>query len=96
MREIISIQAGQCGNQIGLKFWETVSEEHGVENGTFSGSSKATQLERIDVYYNEGANGRYVPRAVLMDLEPGVIDSIRATPTGHTFRPDSFVFGQNG
>jgi tubulin beta len=24
------VQAGQCGNQIGAKFWEVVAEEHGV------------------------------------------------------------------
>ena len=30
MREIVHIQAGKCGNQIGAKFWETVSDEHGV------------------------------------------------------------------
>lgn len=96
MREIVSIQAGQCGNQIGAKFWETVCEEHGIEaNGTYSGSS-STQLERINVYFNEAANKRYVPRAVLMDLEPGVVDSIRSTPTGKIFRPDSYVNGQSG
>ena len=25
VREIVHIQTGQCGNQIGLAFWETVS-----------------------------------------------------------------------
>ena len=30
MREIVSIQGGQCGNQIGSKFWEVISDEHGV------------------------------------------------------------------
>jgi hypothetical protein len=25
MREIVHIQAGQCGNQIGAKFWEVCS-----------------------------------------------------------------------
>ena len=28
-REIVHIQAGQCGNQIGAKFWEIISDEHG-------------------------------------------------------------------
>ena len=31
MREIVSIQAGQCGNQIGAKFWEVIADEHGIE-----------------------------------------------------------------
>ena len=30
MREIVHIQAGQCGNQIGAKFWEIISDEHGI------------------------------------------------------------------
>lgn len=25
------IQVGQCGNQIGSKFWEVISDEHGVD-----------------------------------------------------------------
>jgi tubulin beta len=54
------------------------------------------QLERINVYFNEASGGRYVPRAVLLDLEPGTMDSIRAGPIGAVFRPDNFVFGQSG
>ena len=27
MREIVHIQGGQCGNQIGAKFWEVISDE---------------------------------------------------------------------
>ncbi|KAJ6341806.1 hypothetical protein OIU78_009870 [Salix suchowensis] len=45
---------------------------------------------------NEANGGRYVPRAVLMDLEPGTMDSLRTGPYGQIFRPDNFVFGQNG
>ena len=40
--------------------------------------------------------GKYVPRAVLLDLEPGTMNSIRASPYGASFRPDNFVFGQSG
>jgi len=54
------------------------------------------QLERINVYYNEATGGKYVPRAVLVDLEPGTMDSVRSGPFGQIFRPDNFVFGQSG
>jgi tubulin beta len=47
-------------------------------------------LERINVYYNEATGGKYVPRAVLVDLEPGTMDSVRAGPYGQLFRPDNF------
>ena len=73
MREIVHIQAGQCGNQVGAKFWEVMSDEHGVDpTGAYCGDSDL-QLERINVFYNEASGGRYVPRAILMDLEPGTM-----------------------
>lgn len=48
------------------------------------------------MYYNEASCGRFVPRGVLMDLEPGTMDSVRSGPFGQIFRPDNFVFGQSG
>ncbi|XP_071385855.1 tubulin beta-1 chain isoform X8 [Centroberyx affinis] len=96
MREIVHLQAGQCGNQIGAKFWEVISDEHGIDpTGTYHGDSDL-QLDRISVYYNEASGGKYVPRAVLVDLEPGTMDSVRSGPFGQIFRPDNFVFGQSG
>ena len=57
----------------------------------------AYYVEYFKVYYNEAASGnKYVPRAVLVDLEPGTMDSVRSGPFGQIFRPDNFVFGQSG
>lgn len=82
-----------------LQFWEIISDEHGImPNGEYTPDAdqelKDLQLERINVYYNEGNQGKYVPRAVLVDLEPGTMDSVRAGPHGQLFKPDSFVFGE--
>ena len=80
----------------GAKFWETVSDEHGIErDGVYKGTNEL-QLERINVYYNEVSSNKYVPRAILVDLEPGTMDSLRSGPLGSLFRPDNFVFGQSG
>ena len=50
MREIVHLQVGQCGNQIGSKFWEIISDEHGIDpNGNYKGDTEL-QLERINVY----------------------------------------------
>lgn len=38
---------------------------------------------------------KYVPRAILVDLEPGTMDSVRSGPFGQIFRPDNFVFGMS-
>ncbi|EEC14639.1 beta-tubulin, putative, partial [Ixodes scapularis] len=96
MREIVHMQVGQCGNQIGAKFWDVISDEHGIDStGSYHGDSNL-QLERINVYYNEASGGRYVPRAILVDLEPGTMDTVRSGPFGQLFKPDNFVFGQSG
>ncbi|CAE6480946.1 unnamed protein product [Rhizoctonia solani] len=96
MREIVHLQTGQCGNQIGAKFWEVVSDEHGIAgDGKYQGNNDL-QLECISVYYNTVGDNKYVPRAVLVDLEPGTMDSVRSGPLGNLFRPDNFVFGQSG
>lgn len=81
---------------MGAKFWEVISDEHGIDpNGEYCGDSEL-QIEHINVYYNEATGGRYVPRAILVDLEPGTMDGVRAGPFGQLFRPENFVFGQSG
>ncbi|KAJ5744539.1 beta-tubulin [Penicillium manginii] len=96
MREIVHLQTGQCGNQIGAAFWQTIAGEHGLDgDGQYNGTSDL-QLERMNVYFTEASGDKYVPRAVLVDLEPGTMDAVRAGPFGKLFRPDNFVFGQSG
>lgn len=96
MREIVHVQVGQCGNQIGSKFWEVIAAEHGIDpTGTYRGTND-NQLECADVYFTEASGGRYVPRSVFVDLEPGVIDGIKGGPYGSLFKPDNIVTGQSG
>ena len=37
-----------------------------------------------------------MPRAILVDLEPGTMDSVKASKHGVLFKPDNFVFCQSG
>ncbi|KAM9819525.1 tubulin beta-1 chain-like isoform 1-T5 [Syngnathus typhle] len=73
-----------------------MSDEHGIDTtGSYRGEDDF-QLERINVCYNEASGGKYVPRAVLVDLEPDTMDTFRSGPFGRIFRPDNFVVGQRG
>jgi tubulin beta len=52
------VQAGQCGNQIGSKFWETIISEHSIaEDGSYTGTNDQ-ELERSDVYFQEATGGK--------------------------------------
>jgi tubulin beta len=80
------MQAGQCGNQMGTKFWEAVFDERGTGgDGEYCGDNDA-QLGRINVLYHEASGGKFVPRAVLLELEPGMIGAVCASPLGELFR----------
>jgi len=101
VREIIHVQVGQCGNQIGNAFWNTMGKEHKLEpNGKFKGKAEEgdnqQRLDKIDVYYQEAGTMRFVPRACLVDLEPGIMDVIKASPMGALFKPDNMCFGASG
>jgi len=96
VREILHIQVGQCGNQIGNRFWQTVIAEHHLDGaGKYTGDNAAQDLDKVGVYMRS-AGERYVPRACLVDLEPGTVDVIKASPVGTLFKPDNFVFGASG
>jgi tubulin beta len=66
-------------------------DEHGIgDNGEYSGDNDA-QLDRINVFYHEASGDKYVPRTVLSDLEPGMVDAARASPLGELFCPGNLV-----
>jgi tubulin beta len=58
-------------------------DEYGIGgDGEYCGDNDA-QLDRINAFYHEVSGGKFVPRAVFFDLEPGVIDVLRASPLGY-------------
>merc|ERR1712110_510505 len=96
VREIVTLQAGQCGNQTGLAFWKHVAQEHGISaEGAYEGDND-TQLERVSVFFKETSGGSYTPQAINFDLESGVIDVIKGGSHGKLFNPQGFVHGQSG
>eukprot|EP00930_Biecheleria_cincta_P023244 TRINITY_DN16823_c0_g1_i1.p1 TRINITY_DN16823_c0_g1~~TRINITY_DN16823_c0_g1_i1.p1 ORF type:complete len:506 (+),score=92.28 TRINITY_DN16823_c0_g1_i1:43-1560(+) len=96
MREHVHIQVGHCGNAIGFEFWDLISDEHGIDStGTYKGDCMQ-QLNQIEAYFSDSRRGRYVPRAILTDLEPTSVDRIKASALGQLFRPDNCIVGHCG
>ena len=57
-------------------------DEHGSGGDCEYCGDNDAQLGRINVFYYEASGDKYVPRTVFFDLEPGVIDALRASPVG--------------
>lgn len=54
-------------------------------------TSNDLQTAKLDVYFEEAGNKKYVPRSIQVDLEPAVLDTVRAGRLGHLYRPDTFI-----
>lgn len=120
-REIITLQVGQCGNQIGGEFWKQLCREHGIEpNGTLRSSScdtattdnsnngivnslnstnTATKIDdRKDVFFYQSDDEQYIPRSLLIDLEPRVVNKLRgpSSPYKDLFNPENCFVASDG
>lgn len=79
-REIITIQAGQCGNSIGSQFWQQLCQEHGISQDGNLEDFATEGGDRKDVFYYQSDDTRYIPRAILIDLEPRVCFRLPSLP----------------
>ncbi|XP_008918898.1 tubulin alpha-8 chain [Chiroxiphia lanceolata] len=96
MRECISIHVGQAGVQIGNACWELFCLEHGIQpDGTFKDlQDKLKCDDSFTTFFNETATGKHVPRAVMVDLEPTVVDEVRAGTFRELFHPEQLITGK--
>ena len=78
MREIISVHIGQAGVQMGNACWELYCLEHGIQPDGHMPIDPTT-AEEFDDSFNTffyETNGKHVPRAVFVDLEPTVVGKV--------------------
>jgi hypothetical protein len=69
-RELITIQVGQCGNQMGRRFWELALEEHlgSAGGGGYFDEAMSTFFRHVDSRYADQSLSR--PRSVLNKWSP--------------------------
>lgn len=86
-REIITVQIGQCGNQLGLRWWDVMLQE--------SKAHPKYEDARQAVFY-DGPNGRLKARCVAVDMEQGVLHSMLRGPLNYLFDSNFFVSDVSG
>uniref|UniRef100_A0A8R1HZW2 Tubulin alpha chain n=1 Tax=Caenorhabditis japonica TaxID=281687 RepID=A0A8R1HZW2_CAEJA len=93
-RECISIHIGQAGAQIGNACWELYCMEHGLDETGFLKEEEENKQQSLQAFFSESNNGKHVPRAVYVDLEPTVLDEIRNGEYRNLFHPDQIINGK--
>lgn len=89
---IVTVQIGQCGNQLGSAFFSALAEEL-LPLHTSASSANET------FFWQDGA-GEYKPRALLLDMEPKVVQaclrSRTKTAQSWSYCPSGAVVQQSG
>lgn len=100
---------GQCGNQVGLQYWNHLASEHGIlPDGSLLPYPDAdlkfltpseppttpNRQDRPELFFNLSELQKYTPRAVLIDLEPSVI--AKATNALPMFNPRNIHLSEQG
>ncbi|KAH3902676.1 gamma-tubulin SCDLUD_000259 [Saccharomycodes ludwigii] len=84
--EIVTLQVGQCGNQLGKQFWSQLIKEHGMnKDGTSALNNDDKNFIRIDepnIFFRQIESNRYTPRSILLDMEPSSVNDVRNTLPG--------------
>jgi tubulin gamma len=96
MKKIISLQIGQCGNQIGYTFWQRQAQEHGIDPAGVLSRPNDSIEDRKDIFFYAADDGRYVPRAILIDLEERVVNSIKKSRYSHFYNPENILVYEGG
>lgn len=82
--EIITLQAGQCGNHVGKFLWSQLAKEHAIGTDGLS-QLPDSSTERDDdtkPFFRENSRNKFTPRAIMMDSEPSVIADVENTFRG--------------
>ncbi|XP_016987674.1 tubulin gamma-1 chain [Drosophila rhopaloa] len=94
--EIITLQLGQCGNQIGFEFWKRLCLEHGISPSGVLEDFATDGMDRKDVFFYQADDNHYIPRAVLLDLEPRVINAIMGSAYSKLYNPENVYLSKHG
>ena len=99
-RELITIQVGQCGNQIGHKFWNLLLQEHSKYN------SKGIYDQALSSFFRNTQKGSTLQtgtpikflkaRALVVDMEEGVTNGLLKSDIGQIFEQRSFINDVSG
>jgi tubulin epsilon len=95
MPESIFVQVGQCGNQIGSRFWDLALQEHASVNKTGLYDEAMSSFFRNPAKVG-GKISMLKARAVLIDMEEKVLGQISRSNFSQLFDPDQYVRSVSG
>ena len=94
MREILSLHIGQAGTQIGNSCWELFCHEHNISKDGTSLDPENNASEPMGTFFTESASGKFVPRALYLDLEPTCVEEVKRGDFRDLYHPEQMITGK--
>ncbi|CAE8712708.1 unnamed protein product, partial [Polarella glacialis] len=81
---------------IGNACWELFCLEHGIQPDGQMPSDKTIGGgdDAFNTFFSETGAGKHVPRCVMVDLEPTVVDEVRTGTYRQLFHPEQLISGK--
>ena len=94
VREIITLNVGECGINVGTTIWEQYNLEHGIDP---SGKQSIIYGDNsFHCFYEETDEKRFIPRNLMIDLESEAINNITKSKYGNLFNSEYVLSGKDG
>lgn len=81
---------------VGFEFWKRLCAEHGINPEGILEDFATDGVDRKDVFFYQADDEHYIPRSVLLDLEPRVINTILASPYSKLYNQENVFVSKNG
>jgi tubulin gamma len=81
---------------VGSEFWQQLCREHGINQDGNLEDFATEGGDRKDVFFYQSDDTRYIPRAILLDLEPRVIHGIQNGPYKNIYNPENVYIHKEG
>ncbi|XP_071448259.1 tubulin alpha chain-like [Hetaerina americana] len=81
---------------MGNSCWELYCLEHGIQpDGTIpSDKLSGNNDDCLNTFFTETSSGKMIPRAVMVDLEPTVVDEVRNGTYRQLYHPEQLITGK--
>jgi tubulin epsilon len=101
MPQSITLQIGQCGNQIASKFWSLALVEQSLNNSSgIYDESIATFFRNVDLKnYNQNVKGEIKglrARGIMIDMEEGVLNRILKSDIAELYDTHQIISSNSG
>ncbi|KNC86576.1 tubulin gamma-1 chain, partial [Sphaeroforma arctica JP610] len=80
----------------GSAFWNKLCSEHGIEEDGVLRTDAVHGEDRKDVFFYQADDDHYIPRAVLLDLEPRVIQHVLSGSHGKLYNRENVFKATDG